>query len=385
MNFFGTISRVVAAVAISWLGALAVPTGTASSVSIKVVNGNPSAGQPVEFGPSGVTAADAFTWDFGDGSMATERSPRHVYKTPGSYPVTLTVRNDGASISTSAVIQVAESTTLQLLAGAGHTFDVTLLAHNPNPSNGLPLTDDGEAIPQNDVFGYFTLPHLVPIPAGAPIVPEVFVKILDARPIGQDFWVFWGGLTSFEYDLTVRDSVRGTVKVYHNPSAGSPPCLATGNLSCRGFDTSGFANGATPTATAPGGNVTPTPTPPAATTREVKIGQGGNNFIDNESGNSTTTIHVGDTVRWEWVSGFHSTTSGVCCTGDGKWESGQHSPDHEFTHTFNQTGSFPYFCTVHGSSMTGTVSVLAPGATQTAPPGQPTNTPTEVPTRGGGY
>ena len=92
----------------------------------------------------------------------------------------------------------------------------------------------------------------------------------------------------------------------------------------------------------------------------VQVGPGGTmSFLDQQSGTSTTTIHVGDTVQWVWVSGFHSTTSGTCagaCTPDGKWDSGAGS-GMTFSHTFSQAGSFPYFCTVHQSLMQGTVMV----------------------------
>jgi len=103
-------------------------------------------------------------------------------------------------------------------------------------------------------------------------------------------------------------------------------------------------------------NMVPSPTP-AAAAHAVSVGQGGNNFIDSQSGSSTTTIRVGQMVVWNWVSGMpHSTTSGVCCSGDGKWDSGVRSSG-SFSMTFASTGSFPYFCTVHGSAMTGMVVV----------------------------
>jgi plastocyanin len=38
------------------------------------------------------------------------------------------------------------------------------------------------------------------------------------------------------------------------------------------------------------------------------------------------------------------------------WDSGLMSSG-SFSHTFSSTGSFPYFCTIHGSLMTGTVVV----------------------------
>ena len=114
-----------------------------------------------------------------------------------------------------------------------------------------------------------------------------------------------------------------------------------------------------PTATPVPGVPSPTPTP-GSQTATVQVGPGGGmSFLDQASGTSTTTIHVGSTVQWAWVSGFHSTTSGTCsgvCTPDGKWDSGVGS-GMTFSHTFSQAGSFPYFCTVHGSLMQGMVIV----------------------------
>jgi len=97
-----------------------------------------------------------------------------------------------------------------------------------------------------------------------------------------------------------------------------------------------------------------TPTPAAA--HMVNVGQGGNRFFDVQSGTTTTTIHVGDTVTWTWVAGPHSTTSGMCCTTDGMWDSGVKSSG-TFSHTFSSAGTFPYFCMVHLSAMTGQVMV----------------------------
>jgi plastocyanin len=117
--------------------------------------------------------------------------------------------------------------------------------------------------------------------------------------------------------------------------------------------------GTTATATPPVGN-TPTPTPPAGQTRVVDVGPGGAmTFVDRVSGNSTTTINVGDTVNWVWVTDVHSTTSGTCtvtCTPDGIWDSGV-GQGLTFSHTFNQPGTFPYYCIAHGAMMQGTVVV----------------------------
>ena len=123
----------------------------------------------------------------------------------------------------------------------------------------------------------------------------------------------------------------------------------------------------------------------AAATRKVEVGQGNQDrFVDDVSGNSTTTINVGDTVNWVWDNGFHSATSGACpggnCAPDGNWDSTVKSAPASFSHTFNAPGTFPYYCVVHGSMMQGTVIVQgvanAPAANFTfAPVGAPVGTP----------
>lgn len=109
-----------------------------------------------------------------------------------------------------------------------------------------------------------------------------------------------------------------------------------------------------PTATPTRSAATATPTVPPAV-QIVNVGQA--NFVDSQSGNSTTTIRAGVTVMWVWVSGVaHSTTSGTCCMADGKWDSGIKSSG-SFSRTFPTAGNFPYFCSVHLSAMTGNVVV----------------------------
>ena len=114
----------------------------------------------------------------------------------------------------------------------------------------------------------------------------------------------------------------------------------------------------TPTLAGPTPTPTPTPTPAVATTRIVDIQDF--SFRDTQEQTSTSHIHVGDTVQWNWISGFHSTTSGPCppCSqnGDGNWNSGARSGP-SFSHTFNSAGTFPYYCNVHTISMTATIVV----------------------------
>ena len=352
MNRFGAIWKLVGILGISGLTLGGMTDGP--SASFDVSPGRPSARSEVRFvDHSAGAAATSWLWMFGDGYTSTQQNPSHVYQSAGFYPVTLRVNDGSRATETTTMVQVAPEDTLVLLSQDGHPFDVTLEAVNPDPSNGLPLTEQALAKPQNDVFGFFTFPVLVPTAPGAPFVPEVFVKILDARAIGQDFWVFWGGLTSLEYTLTVTDRQRGTSKQYHNPATGNPGCL--------GADTSGFVNVPTPTPTQSGGSPTPTatPTPTASQTHEVGINS--DFFRDQTSGTSTTTVNVGDKVEWQWNSGFHSTTSGPCppCTPDGGWDSGAKSSG-SFQHTFVEADrgrTIAYYCNQHFTMMKGTIIV----------------------------
>jgi plastocyanin len=55
-----------------------------------------------------------------------------------------------------------------------------------------------------------------------------------------------------------------------------------------------------------------------AATFVVNVGASGQTtFVDQASGTNSTTIHVGDTVQWNWMSGPHSVTSGTCQPGGG--------------------------------------------------------------------
>ena len=80
------------------------------------------------------------------------------------------------------------------------------------------------------------------------------------------------------------------------------------------------------------------------------------------------TITVGDTVRWNFVQGFHNTQSVVGSAES--WTSPIISapPGGTFDHTFTRVGTFNYFCIVHGSDnvdgtasgMIGHVTVVVP-------------------------
>jgi PKD repeat protein len=360
MKLKGTLLRSAGVLGVSVLAVWGIAAAR-DAATIEVRPGSPSASAPARFvhaSPSGTTA---WLWNFGDGRISEEPSPAHVYAEPGTYTVRLKTSGASGSAESTRTVEVVNSATLRLMSNTGNPFDITLHAKDPDRSGN---EGDGEAVPVNDVFGFFTIPSLVTVTPGAPFVPEVFVKMIDARALpGQDFWFFWGGLTDLVYKITVRDVNRGTVKEYQNllHPDGQPR-----NNDILFADTSGFASA----------GVTPTPTPPPASLHVVTVGQNGASaFTDSLSGSKTTTIRVGETVQWNWMGGPHTTTSGQCtgtgggggtygdaindCSYDGKWNSGSHSSGYQFSRTFNQAGTYKYYCGVHGQSMTATVVVNA--------------------------
>jgi plastocyanin len=61
-------------------------------------------------------------------------------------------------------------------------------------------------------------------------------------------------------------------------------------------------------------------------------------------------------VKWTWGSSNHTVTSGSSCTADGKFCSPSDQncaagtisgTSATYSHTFAQTGTYPYFCVPH--------------------------------------
>lgn len=92
--------------------------------------------------------------------------------------------------------------------------------------------------------------------------------------------------------------------------------------------------------------------------REVIVGPDSDySFMDVVSHNRTTKIKTGDSVKWVWETGYHTTTS-----LDGYWDAEIWFDNPEFSYTFNTPGVYEYVCTPHiFLDMVGTVIVHAPG------------------------
>ena len=108
------------------------------------------------------------------------------------------------------------------LALMSNRFGMTLTARDPRTGKA----GSGVTLAKNDESGFYTLPALT----GDQNNVEVFVKVVNATSLDGHYWIFFGGLTDFEYTLTVVDTRTGKLRNYTKP-AGS---------ACGGFDTNGF-------------------------------------------------------------------------------------------------------------------------------------------------
>lgn len=74
---------------------------------------------------------------------------------------------------------------------------------------------------------------------------------------------------------------------------------------------------------------------------------------------SALNINSGDTVRWVWVSGTHTTTSTSVPAGATAWDSPMNSSSTQFQMKFTVAGTYNYHCSIHPTMMTGTITVSA--------------------------
>ena len=130
--------------------------------------------------------------------------------------------------------------------------------------------------------------------------------------------------------------------------------------------------------------------------------QVGDIFFCDESlqgGVCETTIGVGETIVWDFDGANlpHTTTEcGASCdepTDSPLWDSGLIGDESTFDITFNEPGTFLYYCQVHPTLQRGIIIVEGGGSTvtpeastpttvpptSTLPPPTPTPTPTSVP------
>jgi len=309
MSLFSGFFKGISALLVSLLAFGIFRTEAAPTAAFTMYpDGNPVVGQTVQFTDTSSGGPTTWAWDFGDGQGSTQQNPAHVYGGPGTFQVTLTAGNgSGSSQPLVQPVIVTATDTLQLNNKGAHPFTVKLVATNQHASPAV--QGPGQAIPQNDLFGYFSLPSLTNNPSN----PEVFVKILDGRVINGQFWVFYGHLTDLIYDLSVTEVETGLVKTYHKDAGAQAPGDA---------DTSGFHPSPTPTPT-PSSTPTPTPTPTPAPAITVNLVASNSSTPSSfmwsfNGGGPTFTFHVGQayTVNISKASGssshVFSGAAGIC-------------------------------------------------------------------------
>ncbi len=77
-------------------------------------------------------------------------------------------------------------------------------------------------------------------------------------------------------------------------------------------------------------------------------------------------VNVGDTIRWVWSAGAHTTTStpGAIPAGAASWDALITSSNTSFEYKVTVAGAYSYVCTPHAPGMAGTFT--AAGATHHA-------------------
>ena len=161
---------------------------------------------------------------------------------------------------------------------------------------------------------------------------------------GQSFSFTFTEAGTFSYFCAIHPTMRATVTVTGQPTATAPPTQVAI---------------ATPVAAS-----TAAPIPPATAGATLEIADFSHQDLMVAAGTTLTWTNVGAVI--------HTSTS-----NDGIWDSGVLESGQSFNVTFDQAGSFAYFCAIH-PSMTGTITVTGPPAGQPAP--SPAAEPTPPPT-----
>lgn len=91
---------------------------------------------------------------------------------------------------------------------------------------------------------------------------------------------------------------------------------------------------------------------------------------------ATVNAKVGDTIKWVWKSGIHTTTSVTVPAGAVAWDRAMDSAHRNFKYRLRIAGTYKYQCTFHFTVMKGTLNIssaLAPGLSDFAISGDDLN------------
>lgn len=79
-------------------------------------------------------------------------------------------------------------------------------------------------------------------------------------------------------------------------------------------------------------------------------------------------VQVGDTIRWVWVNGSHTTTSTTIPGSAPSWDEPINSSNTSYEYRVTVAGVYNYLCTPHSSSQIGSFTATAPAATLSVSP-----------------
>jgi plastocyanin len=92
-----------------------------------------------------------------------------------------------------------------------------------------------------------------------------------------------------------------------------------------------------------------------ASAATITIMAGPNNT--NTFSPANVTANVGDTIKWVWVSGTHTTTSTTIPATAPSWNSPLSASSNSFSYKVTVPGTYNYKCVPHGGTMLGTITV----------------------------
>jgi plastocyanin len=86
---------------------------------------------------------------------------------------------------------------------------------------------------------------------------------------------------------------------------------------------------------------------------------------------TSLNVVVGDTIRWQWVSGNHTTTSSSIPTGAATWDELINPGNHVYEYKVTVAGTYNYVCTPHiPMGMIASFVATAPAMLNVFPPSQ---------------
>ena len=77
---------------------------------------------------------------------------------------------------------------------------------------------------------------------------------------------------------------------------------------------------------------------------------------------SSLTVSVGDTIKWVWINGAHTTTSTAVPAGAAAWNHNMNQSSTTFLYKVTKPGLYNYVCTPHAPGMAGSFTASAVSA-----------------------